>query len=393
VKIRLLRFFGFIVALTTLALTAAGCGSTTTTTYSPQPVMLSSITITPASPANLVAGSTQMFTALGSYSDGSTADLTAQASWNSSATNVASISSSGLATGVAAGTTDITASLSGITCSAVALTVTPAAATLASIRVTPSSPVSLITGATQQFTATGAYSDGSGTDVTSQVTWISSDTKVATISASGLATGIGAGSADITASAIGVTNITLVLTVAAPAPTLSAIVVTPSSPDSLTTGSTQQFTATGTYSDSSSADITAKVNWVSSDTGIASISSSGVATGVAAGLSNITAALSGVTNVAVQLTVIQAATLTSITVTPVSPNTLATGSTQQFTATGTYSDSSSVDITANVTWLSSDTAIASISSSGLATGVGTGLSNITASLSGVTSVAVGLSVG
>ena len=64
---------------------------------------------------------------------------------------------------------------------------TGAAPTLASIVVTPSNP-SLLAGATQQFTATGTYSDGSTQNVTSQATWTSSSTTVATISASGLAT-------------------------------------------------------------------------------------------------------------------------------------------------------------------------------------------------------------
>jgi hypothetical protein len=85
-------------------------------------------------------------------------------------------------------------------------------------------------------------------------------------------------------------------------------------------------------------------------------------------------------------------TLSSIAVTPASPASLAVGSTQQFTATGTYSDDSTAAITSNVTWASSNTTIATISSAGLATGVAAGNTNITASLSGVTSPAVTLAV-
>ena len=71
---------------------------------------------------------------------------------------VATIAAGSLATAVAVGTSNITASLNGVTSSADLLTVT--AATLQSIAVTPASP-SVAKGGTQQFTATGTYSDAS----------------------------------------------------------------------------------------------------------------------------------------------------------------------------------------------------------------------------------------
>ena len=95
------------------------------------------------------------------------------------------------------------------------------------------------------------------------------------------------------------------------APTLNSIAVTPNPPTNLAVGSTEQFTATGTYSDGSTKVITSKVIWTSSDTTKATITSSGgLATGVAAGIVNITAALNGITIPAVTLTVIPAATKT-----------------------------------------------------------------------------------
>ena len=77
-----------------------------------------------------------------------------------------------------------------------------------------------------------------------------------------------------------------------------------------------------------------------------------------------------------------APTLTSIAVTPANP-TIQTGATQQFTATGTYSDNSTRDITAQVTWTSSNTSVATINSAGLATGTGAGSSTISAAQGGV----------
>lgn len=74
--------------------------------------------------------------------------------------------------------------------------VTPA--TLVSIAVTPSSS-SIAVAATQQFTATGTHADATTEDFTTLVTWSSSNSSVATINSSGLATAVGAGSTAITA--------------------------------------------------------------------------------------------------------------------------------------------------------------------------------------------------
>jgi hypothetical protein len=170
---------------------------------------------------------------------------------------------------------------------------------------------------------------------------------------------------------------------------LSSITVTPATPAALPAGSNLQFTATATYSDGSTADISSKVTWASDTTGTATISSTGLATGIAAGTTDITANLFGVTSPAVSLAVIS---LSSIDVEPASPDGLAVGSTQQFTATGTYSDGSTANISAQVTWASDTPSVATINSTGLATGVAAGTTNITAALSGVTSPVVSLTV-
>jgi uncharacterized protein YjdB len=59
------------------------------------------------------------------------------------------------------------------------------------------------------------------------------------------------------------------------------------------------------------------------------------------------------------------------------------GATQQFTATGTYEDNSTQDITAQVTWSSSNTTDATINTTGLATGLAVGSSQISATLNSV----------
>ena len=85
------------------------------------------------------------------------------------------------------------------------------------------------------------------------------------------------------------------------------------------------------------------------------------------------------------------ASLVSIAVTPANPS-IAKGASQQFTATGTYSDSSKQNLTGSVTWSSTNTAVGMIGSdAGLATGVDTGSTTISAAsgaISGSTNLTV-----
>ncbi|MFC2004944.1 Ig-like domain-containing protein [Chloroflexota bacterium] len=74
---------------------------------------------------------------------------------------------------------------------------------------------------------------------------------------------------------------------------LVSMVITPDNPE-ITSGRTQQFIATGTYSDNSTADITASANWTSDNTSVATIDAAGLATGIAAGNTTITAVLDGI---------------------------------------------------------------------------------------------------
>ncbi len=178
--------------------TITGCTSPVASNKPPNPTKtLNSIAVTPATSSIAVAATAQ-FAATASYSDGSTANVTSSATWTSSSPSVATVSTGGVATGVAAGSSTITASLSGINGTA-ALTVTAAPVTVTSIAVTPQG-ASFAAGSTQQFTATATYSNGSTANVTSSAAWSSSNTSVATIDASGLATGIAAGSTTISAS-------------------------------------------------------------------------------------------------------------------------------------------------------------------------------------------------
>src|SRR5439155_1007219 len=299
---------------------SASGGVTGSTTLTVGPATLVSIAVTPANPS-IAKGTTQQLTATGTYSDGSTQDLTSSATWVSSNNAVATVTAGGLASGAAAGTSQVSASSSGITGSTmltvepailVSIAVTPAnpsiakgttqqftatggapgtsnasasssgvsgsttltvgPAALLSIALTPANP-STPQGGTQQFTATGTYSDGSMVDVTSSATWVSSNTAVATITAGGLASATAQGTSQVSATSGGVTGSTT-LTVG-PA-TLVSVAVTPANP-SIAKGTTQQFTATGTYSDGSIQNLTNAVSWSSSNLSVATITSDGLA--------------------------------------------------------------------------------------------------------------------
>ncbi|MGO9015778.1 MAG: Ig-like domain-containing protein, partial [Dissulfurispiraceae bacterium] len=173
------------------------------------------------------------------------------------------------------------------------------------------------------------------------------------------------------------------------------IAVTPANPG-IALKTTEQFTATGTFSDHSTQNITTSVTWSSSAKSVATISNAagsfGLVTPVAAGTATITAT-SGSISGSTALTV-SSATLVSIAVTSISPG-IALGTTEQFTATGTFSDNSTQNITTYVTWSSSATSVAAISnaagSNGQLTSVATGNTTITAtsgSISGSATLAV-----
>ncbi len=143
---------------------------------------------------------------------------------------------------------------------------------------------------------------------------------------------------------------------------LVSIAVTPSNP-SIAKGLTQQFTATGTFSDSSTQDLTNSVTWVSATTSVATINAAGLATAVNVGTSTISATENSVSG-STTLTV-TAAVLESIAVTPANPS-IAKGLTQQFTATGTFSDNSTQNLTSTATWASATPSVATINATGLA---------------------------
>jgi len=386
------------VAAGTSVLTATMQGVSGATTLTVTPAKLVSIAVTPPHPS-IALGTTQQFTATGTYTDNSTQNLTNQVTWSSDNTTVAVVSnasgSSGLARNGATGSAQVTATLGTVSSTRVTLTVTPA--TLVSIAVTPPSSSTAL-GTTQQFTATGTYTDKSTQNVTMLVSWFSNNAAVTISNASGsqgLASSAATGSAHVTAALGAVSSAPVTLTVTSA--TLVSIAVTPPSP-SIALGTTQQLTATGTYTDNSIQNLTNQVTWSSDNSTVAVVSnasgSSGLATTVVIGSAQVSATLGPVNSAPVTLTV-TAATLASIAVTPPSLS-IALGTTQQFTATGTYTDNSTQNLTNQVTWASDNMTIATISnasgSQGLASSAATGSAHVIAMLGALSSAPVTLTI-
>jgi hypothetical protein len=156
--------------------------------------VLQSIAVT-AVQNSFALGFSLQLTATGSYSDGSTQDITASASWNTNNASIALVSSTGLLSGLTAGGVTATATLQGVSGS---MAVTVNAATLVSISISPASVSIAQLLLTQQFTVTGHFSDGS-TQTLSGVHWSCSNALLSTINSTGLLTALGVGNLNVTA--------------------------------------------------------------------------------------------------------------------------------------------------------------------------------------------------
>jgi uncharacterized protein YjdB len=235
---------------------------------------------------------------------------------------------------------------------------------VASVTVSPVS-ASVPQGQTVQLTATPK--DASGTPLTGRVvTWSSGNTAVATVSPSGLVTGVGAGGpVTITATSEGKSGTAAISVTSVP---VASVSVTPASA-SVPQGQTVQLTATP--KDASGTALTGRVvTWSSANTAIATVSPSGLVTGVGAGGPvTITATSEGQSGTA-SITVTVVVPVASVSVTPASAS-VPQGQTAQLTATP--KDASGNPLSGRVvTWASANTAVATVSPSGLVTGVGPG---------------------
>ncbi len=355
-----------VLGLLCLVLPFTGCNNT----------QVSLIQISPQS-QSLAAGQTVQFTATGTVLHGShsatSENVTTIVTWTSSTPTVATVNSSGLATAVAAGTTTITASMPGAVSATATITVAAsgggitAGGTIVSMTIIPGSQTVASPGQTSQFIAIATTSSGATEDVTGLVAWSSSTTQVATISGGGLATALGQGTTTIAAIAANadgtVVTGTATFTVnGGTSEPLTALSITPSS-QSVSASETGQFIALGTAGSTGleeNVTSSASLQWNSSIPAIATVSPSGLVTGVSAGESTITALWTNP-----DASVVSATATVTVTSTPapepllslvIVPINITVGNLQDtgnFLAIGTYSTAPQVrDLTNTVTWIS-----------------------------------------
>ena len=366
------RVFVYLLIVATMGLISA-CDSVD---YPTKSVSLVAIEVTPAN-SSIAPGITHQFTATGIYDDNTKQDITRLVAWNSSSPSVASISDAGLATSLMPGNSTVTATL-GSNSGTTSLTVT--SAVLISIEVTPSLHRMALR-STQQFTATGIYSDKTTQEINGTITWSSSGVGIATVDQDGMVASIAPGVSTITATSGSVSGMTE-LTVTSAYLRSIAVTATESPNAELVTaalGTSVQLIATGTYSDDTTDDVSEAVTWSSSSEGKATVNNLGWVKALATGEAIITATL-GDKSDQIPLKVTDA-TLVALEVTAFEPN-IALGTTAQFTATGIFSDYSKQSLTKSVLWSSSNTGVAIISNAentyGLTVPVSVGSITITA---------------
>lgn len=396
------------IALAGLAITIlSGCSATEVDT----------LTISPTSQTLQVAQTAQ-FKATGIVGHGqhpsSSEDVTNTVTWSSSAPAIATISATGLATAVSPGTTTITATMQGFkgqVSATATITVSGSAGgsttgTIASLTIIPGSQSVASPGLTTQFLAIGTTSSGATVNLTSQVAWTSSSPQIASIGATtGLATATAQGTVTITAlysnptTSSVVTGTALFTVTGGTAEQYTALSITPGTQSLSASGQTGQFLALAKTGSGQQLDVTSskQLTWSSSSPSIATISSTGLVTGVSAGSSTITAELTNPDGTLVTANATVNVTLTappspllSLTIIPSSISVGDLQDTGQFLAIGTFSTPPYTrDLTNSpgLTWLSSfpssfpvnsNSGGTSSASAGIVTAYGTGSATIIA---------------
>ncbi len=333
----------------------SGCGGTKSAqqavTINPNASIAS---VTGASP--LCIGATATYTANGAVLSGGTGV------WSSSNAAIATVSATGLVTGVTAGTCNIiftiTGGCGGTVSAQQAVTINPNAS-IASV--TGASPLCI--GATATYTANGAVlSGGTGT-------WSSSNPAVATVRATGLVTGVSAGTCNIIFTITGGCGVTVSAQQAVTIrPNASIASVTGTSP--LCIGGTATYTANGVVLSGGTGA------WSSSTPAVATVSAAGLVTGISSGTVNIIYTITG--GCGGTVTAQQA-----VTISPNSGITSVTGASPLCAGgTATYTANGAVLSGGTGAWSSSNAAIATVSATGLVTGVSAGSCNIIFTITG-----------
>ena len=348
---------------TTIILVTTEDGNKTascTVTVKAKVIPVTGVTLDKAS-LSLTEGDEVSLTATVTPSDATDKSVT----WSSSNTTVASVSKTGVVTAKSAGAATITATTNDGGKKAIcAVTVQAQKVSATGVSLNKTS-LTMTEGDTQTLTATVTPSNA--TD--KSVTWSSSNTSVATVSSSGVVTAKAAGTATITATTNdGAKKATCTVTVKAATVSVTGVSLDNTSL-SMTVGNTQTLTATVSPTNASDKSVT----WSSNNASVATVSTSGVITAKSAGIATITVTTNDGAKKATCAVTVKAATVpvTGVSLDKTSLS-MMVGDTQTLTATITPSNATDK----SVTWSSSNSSVATVSSSGLVTAKAAGTTSI-----------------
>ena len=353
---------GIAAAATVMTLSCGDC-CTEPVPQPPAPVA-TSLTVTPASAEFAALGETVQFAAEVRDQNGQ-AMAGAPVTWSSSDAAVATVGSAGLVTAAGNGSATVTAT-SGSASGTAAVTVAQRVGSVAVL----SDGGSVVERDTVRFEAQATDANGhpvAGVDFS----WASSDTLVALVDDAGLVTGVGAGEAEVTATADGVTG-RAGLTVMAAVPT--TLTVAPDSVAFASLGDTVRLVAEvrdqiGRAMEGES------VAWSSGDTLVAVVGAAGLVTAVGNGAATVTATAGEASD---QVAVSVEQRTARVAVAPV-PDTLVPGDTVRLTAEATDANGHLI-AGAAFAWSSSDTLVATVDAVGLVTATGLGAAVVSAAV-------------
>jgi len=377
----------FIVGLF-IGLTMAGCAKSdsseaNTSGDNKEKVILKSIQLSTKSgdtnvsvPVN-TSGSLE---ATAFYSDNTTKDVTKLVTYSSTDKSVVTVEADGSAKAIKSGISNITAKMDSINSNSVSIHVQDII--LQSISISPVNE-SIPNGYTQEYEAMGHYNDGSSYLISKDVTWTSSNVKVATISKIGIVTTKSAGTTTIIASQDNVEgNATLTVTTAI----LESITLAPTQ-KSVPKGTKVKYAAIGNFSDGNTLDISKNVTWSSSDINVAKMNAN-VASTINEGSTTIVAKHAAITSNAANLDV-TGAVLTALEIKREVPGAsidsddkFVVGTSIQTHAIGTYSDGVKRDVTDIVDWTTSTTTV-TVTQEGLITAIQPGVADVTVSYNNI----------
>lgn len=346
----------------TAILTATVGSVSATFTLTVTAATISTMTINPVAPS-VPLNHAQQFAASGTFSDGTTQDLTFDASWTSSDTAVATVSnvvgSKGLAHAVAVGSATISATVNNVSGSTPMTVTVPV---LQSITVSPVNPLlspvnpTILSQSVNSFKAMGHYSDGSAADITAKAAWTSSQPGIAAITTGSRVKTLVPGSTLISAGLLGVSGTSNLKVTGG---NLTGIVLSPANP-TLSRDTGTLMTATGSFSNNSTRDITGAIDWSVVNPAIATVTIPGAnlaelkALAVTAAPIAITAKSGGLQAVA-NLTVV-APPLLSLDPIPPPSLELYVGTSIRLTLSTNFSDGTKQNVTANAVWSSGSAA-------------------------------------